>query len=83
MYCLLVLFRENLNSQGTLAKNLAGTTYAVYLFHVPVVVFLQYAIWHTDMAAIIKFTMVTLAAIPMTFLISSYIRRLPVARRVL
>jgi peptidoglycan/LPS O-acetylase OafA/YrhL len=80
---LLVLFRENLNSQGTLAKNLAGSTYAVYLFHVPVVVFLQYATWHTDMAAIIKFTMVTLAAIPMTFLISSYIRRLPVARRVL
>jgi peptidoglycan/LPS O-acetylase OafA/YrhL len=80
---LLVLFRENLNSQGRLARNLAGSTYAVYLFHVPVVVFLQYAIWHIDMAVIIKFAIVTLTAIPMTFLISSYIRRLPLARRVL
>ena len=79
---LLVLFRENLNFQGTLAKNLAASTYAVYVFHVPVVVFLQYAISHADMAAIIKFAMVTVAAIPLTFLISSYIRRLPFARRV-
>jgi len=80
---LLIFFRGNLNSQGTLAKNLAGSTYAVYLFHVPVVVFLQYAIRHADMAAIIKFAVVTLAAIPLTFLISSYIRRLPHVRRVL
>jgi len=79
----LVFFRENLNSQGTLARNLAASTYAVYLFHVPVVVFLQYAIWHTEMAAITKFAIVTLAAIPLTFLISSYIRRLPHVRRVL
>jgi glucan biosynthesis protein C len=80
---LLVLFRENLNCQGRLARNLAVSTYAVYIFHVPVVVFLQYAIWHTDMAAIIKFAIVTLAAIPTTFLISSYIRRLPLVRRIL
>jgi len=79
----LILFRENLNFQGTLARNLAASTYAVYVFHVPVVVFLQYAISHTDMAAIIKFAIVTLAAIPITFLISSYIRRLPHVRRVL
>jgi len=80
---LLVLFRENLNSQRALAINLAVSTYAVYLFHVPVVVFLQYAVWHTDMAAIVKFAIVTLVAIPVTFLISSYIRRLPHVRRVL
>jgi peptidoglycan/LPS O-acetylase OafA/YrhL len=80
---LLVLFRESLNSQGGLARNLAASTYAVYLFHVPVVVFLQYAIQHTDIAAIIKFAIVTLAAIPLTFFISGYIRRLPLARRVL
>jgi glucan biosynthesis protein C len=80
---LLVFFRENLNSQGTLEKNLAGSTYSVYLFHVPVVVFLQYAIWRTDTSAIIKFVIVVLAAIPLTFLISGYIRRLPIAKRLL
>jgi len=80
---LLVFFRENLNSQGALAKNLAASTYAVYLFHVPVIVFLEYAIWHTPTAAITKFFIVALAAIPLTFLISGFIRRLPIARRVL
>ncbi len=79
----LVLFRETLNSQGRLARNLAASTYAVYLFHVPVVVFLQYATRNTDMAAVIKFAIVTLAAIPVTFLISIYIRQLPHVRRVL
>jgi peptidoglycan/LPS O-acetylase OafA/YrhL len=80
---LLVLFREKFNSQGALARNLAASTYAVYLFHVPVVVFLQYAIRHLDISAIIKFSIVTLAGIPITFLISSYLRRLPLLRRVL
>ncbi len=80
---LLVFFRENLNSQRTLTKDLAASTYAVYLFHVPVVVFLQYAIWRTDASAIIKFVIVVLAAIPLTFLISGYIRRLPIAERLL
>jgi len=80
---LLVLFRENLNSQGTLARNLAASTYAVYLFHVPVVVFGQYAIRHADMTAIIKFAIVSAIAIPLTFLIGNYIRQLPFVRRIL
>jgi glucan biosynthesis protein C len=80
---LLIFFRENLNSQGALTRDLAASTYAVYLFHVPVVVFLQYAICRTDMSAIIKFFIVVLAAIPLTFLISGYIRRLPIAKRIL
>jgi peptidoglycan/LPS O-acetylase OafA/YrhL len=80
---LLVFFRENLNFQRILAKSLAASTYAVYLFHVPVIVCLQYAIWRTDLAAIIKFVIVVLAATPLTFLISSFIRRLPIARQIL
>ena len=80
---LLVLFREKIQFHGRLARILGASTYAVYLLHVPIVVFLQYAIRHTDMAAITKFLMVTLAAIPLTFIISSYFRRLPIVRRVL
>ena len=80
---LLVLFREKLNFQGPLARNLAASTYAVYLFHAPVIVTLQYAIWHTDMTAIAKFAIVTLAAIPSSFFLSIYIRRFPLVRRIL
>ncbi|MGA2957695.1 MAG: acyltransferase [Thermodesulfobacteriota bacterium] len=80
---LLVLFREKLNFQGPLAKNLAASTYAVYLFHVPVIVALQYAMWHTDMAAITKFAIVSAAAVPLTFFIGNYVRQLPFVRRIL
>jgi len=78
-----VLFREKLNSQGALAKNLAAGTYAVYLFHVPVVVSLQYAIRHAGIAAIAKFAIVTISAIPLTYLFCSYIRRFPLVRRII
>jgi glucans biosynthesis protein C len=80
---LLVFFREHLNFQGKLAQNLSANTYAVYLFHVPVLVVLQYAIWHSDLAAISKFLLVTLAAIPATFLLSNFLRCLPIANRIL
>jgi glucan biosynthesis protein C len=80
---LLVLFRERVQFHGELARNLGNSTYAVYLFHVPVLVFLQYAILNTGMAAIIKFLVVTLGAVPLTFLLCNYFRRIPMVNRVL
>jgi len=80
---LLVLFREKIQFHGRLARNLGASTYAVYLLHVPIVVFLQYAIRYIDMAAVVKFLLVTLVAIPLTFLISHYFRQLPLVNRVL
>jgi peptidoglycan/LPS O-acetylase OafA/YrhL len=69
--------------QGTLAKTMAANTYAVYLFHVPVVVLLNYAILNISLYPLIKFILVSLAGVPLTFLISNYIRRLPLARSIL
>jgi peptidoglycan/LPS O-acetylase OafA/YrhL len=80
---LMVLFRERLNRQGWLAKDLAASTYAVYLFHVPVVVALQYAVGHVALGPLMKFFLVTLIAIPATFVIGSALRRAPLARSIL
>jgi glucan biosynthesis protein C len=79
----MVLFRERLNRQGRLARDLAASTYAVYLFHVPVLVSLQYALRYAALGPLTKFFLVTLIAIPATFAISNALRRAPLARSIL
>lgn len=77
------LFRKRLNHAGPLAKELAACTYAVYLFHVPVIVPLQYALGLVDLPCIVKFLIVTVAGVPLTFLVSMILRRMPGVRTVL
>jgi peptidoglycan/LPS O-acetylase OafA/YrhL len=79
----MVLFRDRLNCQGRPARDLAASTYAVYLFHVPVLVSLQYALRYAALGPLMKFFLVTLIAIPVTFAISSALRRAPFARSIL
>ncbi len=80
---LTVLFREKLNHQGRLARDMAASTYAVYLFHVPVLVALQYAVGPAALGPLMKFFLVTLIAVPVTFAIGSALRRTPLARSIL
>ena len=79
----MILFRDRLNHQGRLARDLAASTYAVYLFHVPVLVSLQYALRYAALGPLMKFSLVTLIAVPVTFAISSALRRAPFARSIL
>ena len=80
---LTVLFRERLNHQGRLAKDMAASAYGVYLIHVPVLVALQYALGPASLGPLTKFLLVVIVAIPAAFAISSALRRLPLARSVL
>ncbi len=80
---LVYLFRKRLNRAGWLSKELAACTYAVYLFHVPVIVPIQYALGPIGLPAIVKFLIVTAAGIPLTFLVSMILRRLPFVRTIL
>ena len=80
---LVVLFRERLDRQNGFLKDLAASTYAVYLFHVPVLVALQYGLAHASLGPLIKFLVVTLLAVPITFAMSSAHRRVPLARSIL
>ena len=80
---LTILFRERLNRRGRLAADMAASTYAVYLFHVPILVALQYALGPAPLGPLTKFCTVVLIAIPATFAIGSALRRAPLARSVL
>jgi hypothetical protein len=80
---LLVLFRERRNRQGRLAKELAADVYTVYLIHPVVLVGFAYAFHVVALYPLLKWGIAVVVTLPLCFLISSGIRRIPPANRVL
>ena len=80
---LLVLFRQRWNHQGRLAKNLAANVYTVYLIHPLLLVGFAYAFHVVALYPLLKWGIAVLITIPLCFLISSLIRKIPLANRIL
>ena len=80
---LLVLFRSRWNHQGRLAKGLAANVYTVYLIHPLVIVSFAYAFQGVALYPLLKFVIAVLIALPLCFLISNFIRKIPLADRIL
>ena len=80
---LLYFFRERLNQAGPMAKSMAGNVYTVYIIHQPILIALNILMLPVGIPTILKFFIVSLITIPLCFLLSSLIRRIPYARRVL
>jgi glucans biosynthesis protein C len=76
---LLVLFRQRLNHQGRLARNLAATVYIVYLIHAPIMVGFAYAFHVVALYPLLKWAIAVLITIPLCYLI----RKIPYINRVL
>jgi surface polysaccharide O-acyltransferase-like enzyme len=72
---LTVLFREKFNMQGRLGKIMAQSQYAAYIFHVLFVLAVQFLVINMALSPFAKFTLVTLAAVPITFLFSNWVRK--------
>ena len=80
---LLVLFRTRLNHQGRLAKGLASSAYTVYLIHPVVLVGFAYAFHVVALYPLLKWAIAVLVTVPLCFLISLAIRKIPLVNRVL
>jgi len=80
---LLVLFRQRWNHQGRLARSLAANVYLVYLIHPPVLVGFAYAFHVVALYPLLKWGIAVLITVPLCFLISSFIRKIPLADRIL
>ncbi len=72
---LTVLFREKVNTQGRLGKAMAQSQFAAYIYHIFVVLLFQFLLADVALPAFVKFVLVTLAAVPSTFLLSYWIRK--------
>ncbi len=80
---LLYFFRERLNQAGPMAKSMAANVYTVYIIHQTVLYTLNILLLDVNIPTIVKFFIAGLIAVPVCFLLSSLIRRIPYARRVL
>jgi peptidoglycan/LPS O-acetylase OafA/YrhL len=80
---LLVSFRTKFNRQGPLAKKLSAAAYAVYIFHVPVIVLMALALRGIKLDMGLKWLLVAPVAVSLSFLVGYAVKRLPLARRIL
>ena len=80
---LLYLFRERLNRTSPLARSMAASAYTVYIIHQTVLIVLHVFMLPVNLPTILKFVVVSLIAVPVCFALSSLIRKIPYARRVL
>ncbi|UCD71729.1 MAG: acyltransferase family protein, partial [Syntrophobacterales bacterium] len=80
---LLVWFRRRFNQQGTMAKGMSASVYTAYIIHQPVLIFLGLTLMGIILYPLIKFASVAPVAVALCFLLSNYIRKLPLARSIL
>lgn len=81
---LLTLTRERFPTQTKLAKALSDSSFAVYVFHVPVVTLLQYALADSGLDALGCFAVVSVLGIAISFPLAHYVLlRLPVLGKAL
>lgn len=81
---LIYLFKKYVNQPKKEYKTLSQNAYAIYLFHMPVVTFLQYAFISVSIPALYVFAITGLLSICLTLLITEYIlRRLPILKAIL
>lgn len=78
-----VLFRDSVTSGGRWLGRAAAATYGVYLVHLFVVLALQLALLGLVAPALLKFALVTVVAVLVSFGLAAGLRRLPGVRRVL
>jgi glucan biosynthesis protein C len=72
---LTVVFRDRVNSQTPLAREMAQSTYAAYMLHVFVAVAFQSLALGLAVLPLFKFFLVSLVTVPVSFLLANLIRR--------
>ena len=80
---LIPLFRRFFNGQSWLGSFLSRQSYTVYIIHIPIIVFLAYALRGIQLATLIKFGVVSIIVVPICFAAAYLVRKLPGAARVL
>ncbi|HVV74019.1 MAG TPA: acyltransferase [Verrucomicrobiae bacterium] len=81
---LLVWFRERFNHRGTVARWLSDNSFAVYVFHPPILIAITLAMRGFEAPKLLKFLCATVLGVILTYLASSLVfRRIPLLKRVL
>jgi surface polysaccharide O-acyltransferase-like enzyme len=74
---LIVWFRDKFNRQGAFGKFLSDNAFGVYIFHTPLLVFISMLMKDVAMYPFFKYLIVAVTTIPLCFLVSYAIRKIP------
>jgi glucans biosynthesis protein C len=77
------LFLRRLDYQGALGGFLSRNAYTAYLIHEPVITFAAVAAMGAMLYPLLKFGLMALLSVPLIFVLSSLIRKLPFTGRIL
>jgi len=81
---LLAWFRRRFHQQGKLAGYFSASAFAVYVFHTPVLITLSKIMIGLHLPLLLKFMLLTLLAILVTYMLSSLVlRRIPLLKNIL
>ena len=80
---LLSFFKNRFNNQGKFTQELSTSSYAVYIFHTPVLVLFTLSLRGVNLQPIPKILVIAIPALLLCFLSASLLRRLPGLRAVL
>ena len=78
---LIALFRRRFNRQTQVSRFAAGNTFGVYVFHTPLLVLITMLLKDWPAHPLLKFAVALILALPVCFLASGAIRRVPLMRR--
>ena len=72
---LTVVFRDRVNIQTSFIREMGQSTYAVYMIHVFLAIFFQFLVLGLNVPPLLKFFLVSLVTVPVSFLLASLLRR--------
>jgi peptidoglycan/LPS O-acetylase OafA/YrhL len=79
----ITFFRRFFNKESGFGRFLAQQSYAVYIIHVPIVVFIGIAMKGVQLPALLKFGIAAVIAVPTCFIVAYIIRKIPGVSRII
>ena len=80
---LVVLFRRFMSGSKAGGRFLSRHSYTVYIIHIPIIVFLAYALRNIDLSNLAKFGVATVVIIPACFVVAYVIKKIPGTSKIL
>jgi len=79
----LTFFRRFFNKESRMGSFLAQQSYAVYIIHIPIIVFLAFGLRNIELASMLKLGLAALIVIPTCFIVAYLIRKIPGVSRII
>jgi peptidoglycan/LPS O-acetylase OafA/YrhL len=79
----ITFFRRYFDAESGFGRFLSQQSYAVYLIHIPIIVFIAVAMKGIQLGPFLKFGLVAVVAVPTCFAVAYLIRKIPYVSRVI